>query len=77
MKVEVARVVPTGATDIEPQRAFLQDRLRLWARWVFILSFGFYVVNMATAPFVRPSSPQLVDFMLHTGNLDPRPASLV
>ena len=77
MKVEVARVVPTGATDIEPQRAFLQDRLRLWARWVFILSFGFYVVNMATAPFVRPSSPQLVDFMLHTGNLDHLAASLV
>ena len=77
MKVEVARVVPTGATDIEPQRAFLQDRLGLWARWVFTLSFGFYVVNMATAPFVRPGAPRIVDFMLHTGNLDHLAASLV
>ena len=77
MKVEVARVVPTGATDIEPQRAFLQDRLGLWARWVFILSFGFYVVNIATAPFVRPSAPRVVDFMLQAGNLDHLAASLV
>lgn len=77
MKVEVARVLPAGATDVEPQRAFLQDRLGLWARWVFILSFGFYVVNMVTAPFVRPSAPRIVDFMLHTGNLDHLAASLV
>jgi serine/threonine-protein kinase len=75
VKVEVA--LPTGATDVEPQRAFLQDRLGLWARWVFTLSFGFYVVNITTAPFVRPSAPQLVDFMLHTGNLDHLAASLV
>lgn len=77
MKVEVARVVPTGATDVEPQRAFLQDRLGLWARWVFTLSFGFYVVNVVTAPFVRPSAPRIVEFMLHTGNLDHLAASLV
>ena len=77
VRVEVARVVPTGATDIEPQRAFLQDRLRLWASWVFILSFGFYLVNVATAPFVRPGAPQIVDFMLQTGNLDHLAASLV
>ena len=43
MKVEVARVLPTGATDVEPARAFLQDRIGLWAFWVFVLSFGFYV----------------------------------
>ena len=42
-------VLPTGATDVEPQRAFLQDRLGLWAFWVFILSFGFYVTNMVTS----------------------------
>jgi serine/threonine-protein kinase len=77
VQVEVARVVPTGAAETEPQRAFLQDRLRLWARWVFILSFGFYVVNMATAPFVRPSAPRVVDFMLQAGNLDHLAASLV
>ena len=34
MTVEVARVFQTGATDLEPQRAFLQDRLGLWAFWV-------------------------------------------
>jgi hypothetical protein len=77
VKLEAARVVPTSATDVEPERAFLQDRVRLWARWVFILSFGFWVVNMATAPFVRPSAPRIVDFMLHTGNLDHLAASLV
>jgi serine/threonine-protein kinase len=76
-KVEVARVVATGATDVEPQRAFLQDRLGLWGRWVFTLSFGFYVVNMATAPLVRPSAPRVVDFMRQTGNLDHLCASLV
>ena len=77
MKVEVARVLPTGATDVEPQRAFLQDRLGLWAFWVFVLSFGFYVVNMATFPFVRPGAPRLVDILLQTGNLDHLAASLV
>jgi eukaryotic-like serine/threonine-protein kinase len=69
VRIDVARGVPTGATDIEPQRAFLQDRVGLWARWVFTLSFGFYVVNVVTAPFVRPGA-QIVEFMLHTGNLD-------
>ena len=77
MKVEVARVLPTGATDTEPQRAFLQDRLGLWARWVFILSFGFYAINMITAPFVRPGAPELVDFMLQAGNLDHLAASVI
>ncbi len=77
MRVEVARVIPTGATDVEPQRAFLQDRLGLWAFWVFILSFGFYVTNMATGPFVRPGAPRVADLMLQAGNLDHLAASLV
>ena len=76
-KVEVARVLPTGATDVEPQRAFLQDRLGLWACWVFVLSFGFYLINLLTSPFVRPGAPRLVDMMLQTGNLDHLAASLV
>ena len=58
VKVEVARVLPTGASDDEPQRAFLQDRMGLWAFWVFVLSFGFYLTNMATAPFVRTGAPR-------------------
>jgi hypothetical protein len=77
MKVEVARALPTGATDVEPQRAFLQDRLGLWASWVFILSFGFYLTNMVTAPLVRPGAPRLVDLMRQTGNLDHLAATLV
>ena len=77
VRVEVARVLPTGASDDEPQRAFLQDRLGLWAFWVFVLSFGFYLTNMATAPFVRPGAPRLADLMLQTGNLDHLAASLV
>ena len=77
MRVEVARVFPTGATDVEPQRAFLQDRVGLWAFWVFILSFGFYVTNMATGPFVRPGAPRVADLMLQAGNLDHLAASLV
>ena len=77
MKVQVAPVLPTGPTDDEPQRAFLQDRLALWAMWVFVLSFGFYVINMTTAPWVRPGAPRLIDLMLHAGNLDHLAASLV
>jgi serine/threonine-protein kinase len=75
--VDVARVVPTGATDLEPARAFLQDRLGLWAFWVFTLSSGFYVINVLTAPFVRPDAPGLIDFVLYPGNLDHLAASLV
>ena len=73
----MARVVPTGASDLEPARAFLQDRLGLWAFWVFTLSSGFYVINVFTAPFVRPNAPELIDFVLHIANLDHLAASLV
>jgi serine/threonine protein kinase len=75
--VDVARVVPTGATELEPARAFLQDRLGLWAFWVFTLSTGFYAINVLTAPFVRPDAPALIDFVLYPGNLDHLAASLV
>jgi eukaryotic-like serine/threonine-protein kinase len=77
MKVEVARVPTTGATDEEPARAFLQGRLALWAFWVFVLSFGFYLTNMATSPFVREVSDGLADAMMEAGNLDHLAASLV
>ena len=76
-RVDVARVVPTGATDLEPARAFLQDRLGLWAFWVFTLSSGFYAINVLTAPFVRPDAPALIDFVQYPGNLDHLAASLV
>ena len=77
MKLDVARVPPPISTDVEPARAFLEDRIGLWAFWVFVLSFGFYLTNIVTAPFVRESSPRLTDLMLETGNLDHLAASLV
>ncbi len=77
MKVDVDRALPTSATDVEPARVFLQDRIRLWAFWVFVLSFGFYLSNIATFPFVRSTSPSLVDMLLQFGNLDHLAASLV
>ena len=77
MKVDVARVLPTGATDVEPARAFLQDRIGLWAFWVFVLSFGFYVTNMVTWSFMRHASARLADMMLQASSLDHLAASIV
>ncbi len=77
MKVDVARVVPSGATDVEPTRAFLQDRIGLWAFWVFVLSFGFYLTNVVSYPLIRRSSVGLANTLLQTGNIDHLVASLV
>lgn len=77
MKVDVARVIPTDATDLEPARAFLQDRIGLWTFWVFVLSFGFYIVNLVTAPLIHQESPTLVSTILQAGTLDHLAASLV
>jgi serine/threonine-protein kinase len=76
MKVNVARVVPTSSADEEPARAFLQDRLGLWAFWVFVLSFGFYLTNLATWPLVRDASSRFADEILRTSALDHLAASL-
>ena len=77
MKIDVARVVSSGATDVEPARAFLQDRIGLWAFWVFVLSFGFYLTNLVTYPLIRRTSVALADAMLQMGNIDHLAASLV
>ena len=77
MRMDVARALPSGTTDVEPARAFLQDRIRLWTFWVFVLSSGFYAVNLLTWPFVRRVSETLADVVLQTGNLDHLAASLV
>jgi len=77
MKVDVARVPPTGATDVEPARASLQDRIGLWAFWVFVLSFGFYVTNIVTWTFMRHASARLADMMLQASSLDHLAASIV
>ncbi len=76
-KIDVARVLPSGTTDVEPARAFLQDRIGLWAFWVFVLSFGFYLTNLVTAPFIRAVPPRVVDMMREPGSLDHLAASLV
>ena len=77
MKVDVARPTPSSATDAEPARLFLQDRIRLWAFWVFVLSFGFYVTNIVTAPFLLRAPARVADMIAQTGTLDHLAASLV
>ena len=77
MKVDVARVAPTSASDAEPARLFLQDRIKLWAFWVFVLSFGFYVTNIVAAPFLLRAPARVADMIVQTGTLDHLAASLV
>jgi hypothetical protein len=77
MRVDVARAVSTGATDVEPARAFLQDRIKLWTFWVFVLSFGFYLANIVTWSFVLRRSPKLSGMLMEAGTLDHLAASLV
>ncbi len=77
MRVDVARVIPTDATEAEPARVFLQSRIGLWTFWVFVLSFGFFLTNIATWPFIRRESVPLADMLLHAGNLDHLAASSV
>ena len=75
----VAVALPPVSTDIEGTRTFLQDRIGLWALWVFILSFGFYLMNLLTWP-LRASTlirqPGLVATLLQPGNLFHLAASL-
>ena len=77
MKVDVARIAPTSASDAEPARLFLQDRIKLWAFWVFVLSFGFYVTNIVAAPFLLRAPARVADMIVQTGTLDHLAASLV
>jgi eukaryotic-like serine/threonine-protein kinase len=53
----VAIALSPGGTDQGDARAFLQDRIALWALWVFGLSFGFYLVNLATWPWLVRNAP--------------------
>ena len=77
MKVDVARVAASSATDAEPARLFLQDRIGLWAFWVFVLSFGFYVTNIVTAPLLLRAPAHVADMILQAGTFDHLAASLV
>ena len=66
----IAVALPSGATDHADARAFFQDRIALWAFWVFVLSFGFYLINLVTFPFVRAlPGRELGDVLFEAGNL--------
>ena len=54
------RVTRSAAVALSPGTAitadaqvFLQERIGLWTFWVFALSFGFYLTNVISWPFVR------------------------
>lgn len=42
----------SASTETEENRAFFQDRLRLYTGWVFVLAFGFYLLSAANAPAI-------------------------
>ena len=65
----VAIAMPSASPDTAGARQFLQERLALWALWVFILSGGFFLVNVVTWPFLRSQSRTFTETMLHRGNL--------
>ena len=46
-------VALSASTDTEEGRAFFQDRLGLYARWVFILSGAFYLLGVVQNPDPR------------------------
>jgi eukaryotic-like serine/threonine-protein kinase len=59
-------VLPTGSTDQADARAFLQDRIALWAHWVFVLSSGFYIINLLMWSIIAPDRAYSVA-MRHSG----------
>lgn len=66
----IAVALPSGGSEHADARAFLQDRIALWAFWVFALSFGFYLTNLVTFPFLRAvPGRKLADVMFESGNL--------
>jgi hypothetical protein len=49
--------LPASAADSasEASRAFLQERLQLFAAWAFVLPLAFFIVNLVTHFVVRPA----------------------
>jgi serine/threonine-protein kinase len=72
----VAIAMPSASPDTAGAREFLQERIALWALWVFVLSGGFFVVNVLTWPFLRSASRTFTETMVHRGNLFHVAASL-
>jgi serine/threonine-protein kinase len=75
----VAIAIPSASPDTADARAFLQDRIALWALWVFLLAFGFFLVNLVTFPLLRNppgASRRLSGVVLEAGNVFHLAASL-
>jgi hypothetical protein len=62
----IAIALPTASGDQADARAFLQDRIGLWALWVYLLSGGFYIVNLGAWPVIADRIP-FSAFVLHAG----------
>ena len=68
---------PTGASDAEPVRAFLQDRICLWTFSVFALSGAFYIINIATYPLMPHAAATLMHSLTRVSAIDHLLATLV
>ena len=77
MQIDVARALPADDTDIEPARAFLQERIALWAFWVFVLSGGFFLINVAAFPLMLGPSVAMRRALLDAATLDHLAATVV
>ena len=67
----------TGASDAEPVRAFLQDRINLWTFSVFALSGAFYIINIATYPLMPHPAATLMHSVTRVSAIDHLLATLV
>lgn len=47
--------MPSGTVDSEPGRAFIQERLGVFAFWNALLSFGFLVLRVAAEVRLNPA----------------------
>ena len=71
----IAIAIPEAGSDYEGSRALLQERVALWTMWVFVLSFGFYVVNLVNWLFTMDD--HIVQMVLSTGAMLHLAASLL
>jgi eukaryotic-like serine/threonine-protein kinase len=49
----IAIALSSEGSESEGARGMLQERISLWALWVFVLSSGFYLVNVAAWPLTK------------------------
>ncbi len=72
----IAIALSTEGSEVEGTRGMLQERISLWALWVFILSSGFYIVNVVVWP-IAGMHETLAAMLLDTGPLLHLAASLL